>query len=93
MKERANSIYVRVTKKGRALVSRSAEMNRTVTVQPHDRVKKQPLTSFDSAALLRTIGIADGEGKIRASMRGKYDQVNEFLPNDYNIQNNNILIS
>lgn len=72
-------LHVRVTKKGKALVSRSAEMNRTVTVQPHDRVKKQPLTSFDSAALLRTIGISDGEGKIRASMRGKYDQVNEFL--------------
>jgi hypothetical protein len=72
-------LHVRVTKKGHVLVSRSAEMNRTVTVQPHDRVKRQPLTSFDSAALLRTIGIADGEGKVRASMRGKYDQVNEFL--------------
>ena len=72
-------LHVRVTKKGHVLVSRSAEMNRTVTLQPHDRVKKQPLTSFDSAALLKTIGIADGEGRIRASMRGKYDQVNEFL--------------
>jgi hypothetical protein len=29
--------------------------------------------------LLKVIGIADGEGRIRASMRGKYDQVNEFL--------------
>ena len=72
-------LHVRVTKKGHVLVSRSAEMNRTVTVQPHDRVKRQPLTSFDSAALLKTIGIADGDGRIRASMRGKYDQVNEFL--------------
>ena len=72
-------LHVRVTKKGKALVSRSAEMNRSVTVQPHDRVKRQPLTSFDSAALLKTIGIADGEGRVRASMRGKYDQVNEFL--------------
>ena len=72
-------LHVRVTKKGHVLVSRSAEMNREVTVQPHDRVKRQPLTSFDSAALLKAIGIADGEGKVRASMRGKYDQVNEFL--------------
>ena len=72
-------LHVRVTKKGHVLVSRSAVMNRTVTVQPHDRVKKQPLTSFDSTALLKAIGIADGEGKVRASMRGKYDQVNEFL--------------
>ena len=72
-------LHVRVTKKGHVLVSRSAEMNRTVVVQPHDREKKQPLTAFDATALLRTIGIADGAGKIRASMRGKYDQVNEFL--------------
>jgi hypothetical protein len=70
---------VRVTKKGKVLVSRSAEMNRTVTVKPHDHVKKLPLTSFDSATLLKVIGLADGEGRIRASMRGKYDQVNEFL--------------
>ena len=72
-------LHVRVTKKGHVLVSRSAEMDRVVTLQPHDRVKKTPLTSFDSAALLRVIGLTDGEGKVRASMRGKYDQVNEFL--------------
>lgn len=72
-------LHVRVTKKGKALVSRSAEMDRKVTVQGHDHVKKLPLTSFDSTALLKVIGIADGEGRIRASMRGKYDQVNEFL--------------
>ena len=72
-------LHVRVTKKGKVHVSRSAEMDREAKVLPHDRVKKLPLTSFDSAALLRTIGIADGEGRVRASMRGKYDQVNEFL--------------
>ena len=72
-------LHIRVTKKGHVMVSRSAEMDRVAVVKPHDRVKKLPLTSFESAALLRTIGIADGEGKIRASMRGKYDQVNEFL--------------
>ena len=72
-------LHMRVTKKGHVMVTRSAEMDRIVTVQPHDRVKKVPLTSFESAALLRTIGIADGSGKIRASMRGKCDQVNEFL--------------
>jgi len=72
-------LHVRVTKKGHAHVSRSSEMNRVVEVRGNDRVKKLPLTSFDSTALLRAIGIADGEGRIRASMRGKYDQVNEFL--------------
>ena len=72
-------LHMRVTKKGHVMVTRSAEMDRVVTVQPHDRVKKVPLTRFESTALLRTIGIADGSGKIRASMRAKYDQVNEFL--------------
>ncbi|MDO5318051.1 MAG: SAM-dependent methyltransferase [bacterium] len=72
-------LHVRVTRKGHVMATRSAEMDRVVKVQPHDRVKKTPLTSFESATLLRVIGLADGEGKIRASMRGKYDQVNEFL--------------
>ena len=72
-------LHVRVTKKGRALVSRSAAMDRKVELRAHDRVKKLPLTSFDSAALLRVTGIAAADGEIRASMRGKYDQVNEFL--------------
>ena len=72
-------LHVRVTKKGHVLVSRSAEMDRVAVAKPHDRVKSTPLTSFDSVALLRAIGISDGDGKIRASMRGKYDQVNEFL--------------
>lgn len=75
----SSDLHVRVTRKGRAHVSRSAEMSRVVTLPPHDRVKKLPLTSFDSSALLRAIGLADGDGRVRASMRGKYDQVNEFL--------------
>ena len=75
----AGDLHVRVTKKGHALVSRSGAMNRAVELQGHDRVKKTPLASFDSSALLRVTGIADSSGQIRASMRGKYDQVNEFL--------------
>lgn len=75
----SGDLHLRVTKKGRVMVSRSAEMDRVVEVKPHDRVKKLPLTSFESTLLLQVLGIADGEGKIRASMRGKYDQVNEFL--------------
>ena len=72
-------LHVRVTKKGHVLVSRSAEMNRVAAVLPHDRIKRQPLGSFDSAAFLKASGLADGDGRVRASMRGKYDQVNEFL--------------
>ena len=72
-------LHVRVTRKGRALVSRSAEMDRKVELKPHDRVKNVPLARFDSAAYLKAAGLSDGDGRVRASMRGKYDQVNEFL--------------
>ena len=72
-------LHIRVTKKGHVLAARSAEMNRAVELRPHDRVKNLPLTAFDSAAFLQAASLADGEGRIRASMRGKYDQVNEFL--------------
>jgi SAM-dependent methyltransferase len=76
----AGDLHVRVTRKGKALESRSAKMERAVEEAPaHDRVKQQPLTAFDSAALLKAVEIADADGRIRASMRGKYDQVNEFL--------------
>jgi len=72
-------VHVRVTRKGKVSVSRSQEMNRAAVVRPHDRVKNVPLTQFDSSALLKALSLADGEGNIRASMRGKYNQVNEFL--------------
>ena len=72
-------LHVRVTRKGRVTATRSAELSRKVEVLPHDRVKKTPLSSFDAAALLAATGIADADGRVRASMRGKYDQVNEFL--------------
>lgn len=73
-------LHVRITRKGRLLLSRGQPRDAAETApQPHDRVKKQPLSSFDSAALLRVLGIADGTGAIRASMRGKADQINAFL--------------
>ena len=75
----SGDLHVRVTRKGRVTATRSAEMARPAKVMPHDRVKKTPLTSFDSAALLRATGLADADGRVRASQRGKYDQVNEFL--------------
>ncbi|MBR1870772.1 MAG: SAM-dependent methyltransferase [Kiritimatiellae bacterium] len=72
-------LHVRVTKKGKVLVSRSAPMQREAPAQTHDRVKDLPLNRFESAAFLRVAGLTDGSGEIRASMRGKYDQVNKFL--------------
>lgn len=76
----AGDLHVRVTRKGKILISRSKALARAaVEALPHDRVKQQPLTSFESGTLLKALGIADVDGNIKASMRGKYDQVNEFL--------------
>ena len=72
-------LHVRVTRKGRVAVSRSAKLDRKAEVMPHDRIKKTPLTEFDASAWLKVTGIAGKNGEICASMRGKYDQVNEFL--------------
>lgn len=72
-------MHVRVTKKGHVLVSHGKAQGRNAEIQNHDRPKNQPLASFDSSALLMATGIAGANGEIRASMRGKYDQVNEFL--------------
>jgi len=66
-------LHIRVTKKGHVLVSRSSGVEREAAVKPHDRVKNLPLAQFDSVAYLKAAGLADGDGRIRASMRGKYD--------------------
>lgn len=73
-------LHLRVTRKGRKLVSRGkGESAATVVPQPHDRIKRQPLDAFDSAPLLRICGISDRSGRIKSSMRGKYHQINAFL--------------
>ncbi|MDR2849206.1 MAG: SAM-dependent methyltransferase [Verrucomicrobiota bacterium] len=76
----SGDLHLRVTRKGKVLEARSGKMERLVDEQPeHDRVKKQPLNAFDSAALLRALEIADADGRVKPSMRGKFDQVNEFI--------------
>lgn len=79
-------IHVRVTRKGHALVSRSkkptsADSKPNASAQPaaHDHEKSQPLDSFDASVYFRVLGFADGSGNIRATMRDKLRQVNEFL--------------
>ena len=72
--------HLRRTRKGRFLVSRSKPLQReTPPTEKHDRAKNQPLEMFDSKPLLQAVGIAGPDGALRASMRGKLDQVNAFL--------------
>ena len=75
-------LHVRITRKGRALVSRGKPLENPQNggaPRPHNREKDQPLGRFDSTPLLRVLGMADGRGEICAGMRGKADQINAFL--------------
>ena len=79
---KTGDLHVRITRKGRALVSRGkpqASPQGADAPRAHDREKDQPLGRFDSAPLLRVLGLADGRGVLCAGMRGKADQINAFL--------------
>jgi len=68
---------LRVTKKGQALLH-SAE--RTDTVAPersHDHSKARLLP--EEHPVLRALGIADAQGRVKPSRQAKYRQVEEFL--------------
>jgi SAM-dependent methyltransferase len=69
------SISVRITKKGEALVHReSTEREQELA---HDRSKSRLLDPSDP--YLIAIGISDSQGNLKASKSDKYKQVEEFL--------------
>ena len=69
------SISVRITKKGEALVHReSTEREQELS---HDRSKSRLLDPSDP--YLIAIGISDSQGNLKASKSDKYKQVEEFL--------------
>ena len=69
------SISVRITKKGEALVHReSTEREQELA---HDRTKSRLLDPSDP--YLIAIGISDSKGNLKASKSDKYKQVEEFL--------------
>jgi SAM-dependent methyltransferase len=69
------SISVRITKKGEALVHReSIEREQELA---HDRTKSRLLDPSDP--YLIAIGISDSQGNLKASKSDKYKQVEEFL--------------
>ena len=71
--------HLRITKKGRPLVSRSKPLNREQAPAAHDRVKDYPLSHIDEKPLLRVLGFSDSQDRMLPSMHAKYRQVNEFL--------------
>ena len=75
VEEKSQSLAIRITKKGEALVHRAAgDFQADLS---HDRNKSRLLDSSDP--FLIEVGISDSSGKVKASKSDKYLQVEEFL--------------
>src|SRR6266508_640729 len=70
----SETLRLRYTKKGRALLHRTAEEREQRT--GHDRVKERLLDP--AAPFLRALGISDRHGTVKPSRQSKYKQVEEF---------------
>jgi len=72
-------MHVRITKKGKALVKRARpSVAGGGPPRPHNRRKEYPFPPDRSDAFLETIGVMK-KGRVRASMRDKFRQINQFL--------------
>jgi SAM-dependent methyltransferase len=71
------TLQLRVTKGGHAVVSVQARDVPVETVRTHDRSKARLLPEDDPVLL--ALGISDERGKVKPSRQAKYRQVEEFL--------------
>lgn len=73
-------LHVRITKRGKVLVSRGRpSVERTRHQLTHNRPKRYLLTPENGRAVLHAVGILDAEGRVKPTMQPKYRQVNAFL--------------
>ena len=76
----AGDLHIRITRKGRALVSKGApSVAGPVQAQPHNRTKEYPLPAEGPDAFLEAIGIKNERGEVRPSMQAKFRQINSFI--------------
>jgi SAM-dependent methyltransferase len=71
-------IEIRTSKKGKVHVARRPCEGVAATFD-HNRAKEHPLAEGLPNRLLETMGIATPDGRVRASLRPKFTQINEFL--------------
>jgi SAM-dependent methyltransferase len=73
-------LHVRITKKGKVLVKREkAKHPERAPALAHDRAKDHLIPMDSRDGFMQTIGIMDGTGRVRATMHGKFRQINQFL--------------
>ncbi|MGQ9629875.1 MAG: class I SAM-dependent methyltransferase [bacterium] len=76
----SGDIHVRITRKGKALVTRGKPSSRREgPALSHDHVKRYPLAVDAPDTFLQAIGVMSERGKVLSSMQGKFRQINEFL--------------
>lgn len=68
------TVRLRYTKKGKALVHRQSDSREQET--GHDRVKRRMLDP--AAPFLIELGISDHQGRVKPSRQSKYKQIEEF---------------
>ena len=73
----AGDLHVRVTRKGKALVSEGKPSSAGPASLAHDRAKRRLLADDDP--IWGALGLAGKDGRVLPSSRGKFTQVNEFL--------------
>jgi SAM-dependent methyltransferase len=73
----SETVQLRVTRKGEALVHTSPRATPADPDRGHDRDKERLLP--EDAPLFRALGLADADGRLKPSRRDKYRQVEEFL--------------
>ena len=71
------TVQLRVTRKGEALVHTSPRTTPALLDRGHDRDKERLLPEDDP--LFRALGLADADGRLKPTRRDKYRQVEEFL--------------
>lgn len=73
-------LLVQITKKGKPIVHREKAMSPVVLPSmKHDRTKKQMLPDDRPVPFLQEVGIMTKDGRVKASMRRKFRQINKFL--------------
>lgn len=73
-------IHVRLSPKGRPHVSEGKPSRAGERPElAHDRRKDYPLSAGEPDEFLQALGVMTTDGEVRASMQGKFRQINEFL--------------
>ncbi|MFZ1808623.1 MAG: SAM-dependent methyltransferase [Cyclobacteriaceae bacterium] len=70
-------VVLRISKKGKMVVTTTAASQAAVSVETHDKQKRKRALEGDT--YLTQLGIADAQGKIIPKMADKFRQINKYL--------------